>query len=72
MQITQEECSNNTNKFNPQELMIITGIQMMSSNNTNKFNPQELFKYWIWIILCSNNTNKFNPQEQLPIVSTLF
>ena len=34
--------SNNTNKFNPQELDNRTLEDTLCSNNTNKFNPQEL------------------------------
>ena len=33
--------SNNTNKFNPQELSVSFSKFAFSSNNTNKFNPQE-------------------------------
>ena len=33
--------SNNTNKFNPQELRNILAVKVQCSNNTNKFNPQE-------------------------------
>ena len=36
------DCSNNTNKFNPQEPDSTTEGNSRSSNNTNKFNPQEL------------------------------
>ena len=34
--------SNNTNKFNPQELRNVFTVKVQRSNNTNKFNPQEL------------------------------
>ena len=33
--------SNNTNKFNPQELDYVLRLPGGGSNNTNKFNPQE-------------------------------
>ena len=33
--------SNNTNKFNPQEQLILVALSFKCSNNTNKFNPQE-------------------------------
>ena len=33
--------SNNTNKFNPQELFPTIFPFTVGSNNTNKFNPQE-------------------------------
>ena len=33
--------SNNTNKFNPQELIAVASGVTFCSNNTNKFNPQE-------------------------------
>ena len=34
-------CSNNTNKFNPQEREATMPKGSSCSNNTNKFNPQE-------------------------------
>ena len=34
-------CSNNTNKFSPQELNISLQLINTCSNNTNKFSPQE-------------------------------
>ena len=34
-------CSNNTNKFNPQERPYKNNDKKTGSNNTNKFNPQE-------------------------------
>ena len=56
--------SNNTNKFNPQELPNYVVSTFHRSNNTNKFNPQELTFKTIFFMPGSNNTNKFNPQEQ--------
>ena len=34
--------SNNTNKYNPQELSFVPKHFEIGSNNTNKYNPQEL------------------------------
>ena len=38
-----QDCSNNTNKLSPQELLFIILFIIISSNNTNKLSPQELF-----------------------------
>ena len=55
--------SNNTNKFNPQEPVIMPLSANVGSNNTNKFNPQERDVLKDFSFYSSNNTNKFNPQE---------
>ena len=38
-------CSNNTNKFSPQERTGFSSPIRSSSNNTNKFSPQEHSKF---------------------------
>ena len=45
MNISSHCRSNNTNKFNPQELGMTLNLAVSGSNNTNKFNPQEL--HWL-------------------------
>ena len=37
--------SNNTNKFSPQELIMLQMSEKKRSNNTNKFSPQEQYCY---------------------------
>ena len=55
--------SNNTNKYNPQELIFYQQRNSLRSNNTNKYNPQERHSFTCIHLLGSNNTNKYNPQE---------
>ena len=62
------QCSNLTNKYNPQERHSRACRHEDGSNLTNKYNPQEpirqLTKEWCG----SNLTNKYNPQEQIKCV----
>ena len=57
--------SNNTNKFNPQELemllVIMEWVQIIQINSILK-NVRSCLMY---NLSSSNNTNKFNPQEPL-------
>ena len=55
--------SNLTNKYNPQELALLTFSIPLGSNLTNKYNPQELQADIVYNIIGSNLTNKYNPQE---------
>ena len=56
-------CSNNTNKLSPQELVTRVNMKIVCSNNTNKLSPQEPDKITLFISFRSNNTNKLSPQE---------
>ena len=56
-------CSNNTNKFSPQEQLSTSNSKVLCSNNTNKFSPQEQAEDACNAYHGSNNTNKFSPQE---------
>ena len=60
---THKECSNLTNKYNPQEPVYLSLSGMLSSNLTNKYNPQEPLACASVNGICSNLTNKYNPQE---------
>ena len=62
------QCSNNTNKLNPQELDPIALFSQLDSNNTNKLSPQEHADLILLIKSGSNNTNKLSPQEPYPLL----
>ena len=60
---SQGSGSNNTNKWNAQELVVQQDMNIVRSNNTNKWNAQELIPGLSKHTYRSNNTNKWNAQE---------